>query len=271
MLFVLISACIVVGAFCIGKAFDEIKYHVTLDDSKVIKNELVTLIADGGCGKDTADYTEETSDMLISDGFTRIKIDLHLSENKEWICIKDEDISSVTNGSGKISSMTYYEALKYNLTVGENKNNTLMTAEQLIEYCVSNGLLPTLYFHDYDEEAMERLLGYLSESGVLDETTFASNKVRTLKYLRKINPSVSCWLVVDTVSSKAISLCRKNNYIICFNGDIKENTREKIASLENYEIESVCYNAEKLKTIEKFYKFGVRKFVTHSVKPGETV
>ena len=263
-------ACIVVAILCIIKAFDLIKYNEFLTDSKILNPRTVTLIADGGNGRDVPKNTKYAIDDLRKKGFTNIKIDARLTADKKWVALAEENISSVTKGRGKVSTYSYYELLNHNLkAIPGDKTAVIELVEDTVSYALDNEFLCTIYIHDYDKEAISSLIETLQ--GLTTRPYFiASSDLRILQHVKSIIPDLNVVYYVDEITEENISVCRNNTeYILCFNAKNKKNTQEKIDLASSYDVFTICYGAERLKDIEKFYKMGIRQFLNDSVQIGD--
>ena len=263
-------ACFVIAILCIVKAFDSVKYNEFLSNSKIIDPITVTLIADGGNGQDIPKNTKYSVDDLRKKGFTNIKIDARLTADKKWVSLADEKISSVTKGSGKVSTYSYFELLNYNLKdVPGDKTAVIELVEDTFSYAVESELTCTVFIHDFDKAAIKSLIGTLAN---ITTRAFyiASDDLRILEYAKTVLPTLYIVYYVDEITDENINVCKKyTDFTLCFNADNKQNTKEKLEKASDNNIHTICYGADRLKDIEKFYKMGIRHFVSDTVQIGD--
>ncbi len=263
-------ACVTVAILCIVKAFDSVKYNEFLSDSKILDPHAVTLVADGGNGTDIPKNTKYAVDDLRQKGFTNMKIDARLTADKKWVALADENISSITKGHGKVSTYSYYELLNYNLKAYPgDKTAVIELVEDTFAYANSSELICTVYIHNFDKPAIKDLLDSL-----VNTTTrvfyIASSDLRILEYAKSVIPSLNVIYYVDEITEENIGVCKNNmEYTLCFNADNRKNTKQMLELAAEYDVRTICYGAEKLKDIEKFYKMGIRFFVNDTVQIGD--
>lgn len=262
-------ACFVVAVLCIIKAFDLIKYNEFLSDSKILNPHAVTLIADGGNGRDIPKNTKYAIDDLRKKGFTHIEIDARLTSDKKWVALSDEKISSVTKGRGKVSTYSYFELLNYNLKdVSGDKTAVIELVEDTFTYAIENEFICTVYIHDFDKAAISSLLNSLAN---ITTRAFyiASGDPRIIDYAKTVLPTLNIVYYVDEITEENLNKCKNNTgFTLCFNADNKKNNKEKLELASEYEVRTICYGADRLKDIEKFYKMGIRHFVNSTVQIG---
>lgn len=267
--FLLTAACVVIGALCLIKAVDEIKYNQCLSDSDIVDLYQTVLIADGGNGTDIPKNTKYAMDDLKSKSFSYVKIDARLTEDKKWAALAEENISSVTNGEGCVSDYTFYELLKFNVNDGFFGNNYCVeSVTEAVKYAFENGFNATVFLHNYDKNAIKNLI----EDFKADSTyiyAIASSNLKTLKYVRKLDQNFDLIYYVDEITDENIQFCKDNfGCSICFNAGNSKN-KKQIEAMIDSDVGFLCYGAETLGEIEDMYKLGVRCFVNDAVQIGE--
>lgn len=264
---ILVIACIVVGVLCTIKAVDSIKYKELLNDSSIIDFSQTSIIADGGHGTDVPKNTTYAVDDLVSKHIVSMKIDARLTADKKWVALKDEDISSVTNGNGSVKNYRYYDLLNYNIkNYKANEFPVIQLVNDAVKYAYQSGVTPIIYFHDFNKESGKELVNYFKSENI-PVFGYASDNIKVLNYIRKLNGDVKLIYYVDDITDEVISNCKKDsNMAICFNAGSKINFASAIEKTANEEVSFLCYGAETLKDVENLYKLGVRQFITDSVR-----
>lgn len=264
---ILIIACIVVGILCTIKAVDSIKYKELLNDSPIMDFTQTSIIADGGHGTEAPKNTTYAVDDLVSKQILSIKIDARLTADQKWVALKDEDISSITNGKGNVKNYRYYDLLNYNIkNYKPNEFPVIQLVSEAAKYAYQNSVSPIIYFHDFNKSSGKELVSYFKSENIYI-SAYASDNIKVLNYIRKLNSDVKLIYYVDDITDEVISSCKKDsNMAICFNAGSKINFASAIEKMANEEVSFLCYGAETLKDIEKLYKFGVRQFITDTVR-----
>ncbi len=267
--YILALACTIVAIFCLVKAFDDIKYHEDLTQSSVIDIHNIVLTADGSNGTKTLPNTKDAIDDLRLKSFTTMKIDVRLTKDKKWVALKDKDISSVTKGKGDVSSFNYYDLLNYNLKHSSPLHPPVIEpAETIIRYAYENEISSMLFIHNYDKGAIKQLIRTISSENYR-VVSIAASDIRILQYVEKLTTSFSLVYFVEEITDDIFTDYKnKPEYVICFDASSSANTPKLVEKLHTEEINCICYNAENLKTIERFYKFGIRQFINDTVEIG---
>lgn len=267
--FILAAACVVVGVLCAIRAVDEIKYNEFIKDSSLIDLNQTVIIADGGNGTDIPKNTIYAIEDLVAKQFTAMKIDARLTKDKKWVSLESDDISSVTDGKGSVGDYNYFDLLNYNIRNFKPREAPVIElVSETARHAYENSISPVIFFHDYNKSSAKALLTTLKDSGV-HVLAFASDNIKVLQHIRKLDKDVSLFYYVDAVTDDAIEECKNDsNMSLCFNAANKSNNDVQIEKMTVQQVSFLCYGAETLNDIEKLYKFGVRRFITDTVKVG---
>ncbi len=265
---VLAVVCIIVAVLCGVKAVKEIKYRETLPDSSVMQLEDIIIIADGGNGTEVPKNTSYAIDDLIAKQFGAMKIDARLTKDKKYVSLADADISEITNGKGVVGSYNYFDLLEFNIKdFMPRENPVIELVSDTVQYAGSNRIQPVIYLHDFNKKAIKEMISDFSEQG-LSVYAYASDNIKELQYIRKLDSYVPLIYQVDEITDEVIEECKnEENISICFNAETK-NVSVYIEKMNIAEVKYLCYGAQTLKDIEELYKFGVRSFITDTVKAG---
>lgn len=261
-------ACIVVAVLCCIKAVQEIKYKEVLPQSSVIGFDDVLIIADGGNGTEIPKNTVYAIDDLMSKQFRAIKIDARLTKDNKYVSLAEEDISDITDGEGRVGDYIYFDLLEFNIrNFRPNENPVIELVSKTAKHAVSNSISPVIYLHDFNKKAIKELVNDFSQQGI-SVYAYASDSLKELQYIRKLDSQVELIYQVDEITDEIIEECKKEyNISVCFNSKAK-NISVYIEKMNIEEIDFLCYGTETLKDIEKLYKIGVKRFITDTVKAG---
>lgn len=264
---VLAVACIVVGILCAIKAVDSIKYKEHLNDSSIMDFFQTSIIADGGHGTDVPKNTTYAIDDLVSKQIISMKIDARLTSDKKFVALKDDDISEITDGKGSIKNYRYYDLLNYNIkNFRPNEFPVIQLVSETAKYAYQSSVSPIIYFHEFDKAAGKELINYFKSENIYI-FAYASDNIKVLNYIRKLNKDTKLIYYVESITDEAISACKEDgNMSLCFNANSKDNFAQSVEKMTNEEVTFLCYGAETLKDIENLYKLGVRQFITDTVR-----
>ena len=263
---ILAAACVIIAILFTLKAVHN--NHDKLTQSSVIDALQVIITADGGNDTKVPKNTYLAIDDLVKKGFTSMKIDARLTADKKWVSLAEEDISSVTNGSGKISQYKYYELMNYNIKGAPAFTHPVIEPiTDTVSYALSNSITPIVYVHNNSKSAIRNLIDDLlsNATGVF---FFASSESSSIEYVKKYQATIPCIYYVDEITEEAIDFCKQTTSTLCFNAKNPNNTQEMMELMFFEEIAIACYNAETLSEIEDLYKIGIRQFINDSIEPG---
>ncbi len=265
-LVIMAVACIVMAVLCGIKAVDDIKYNEKLISSSLIDTANTFLIADGGNGTEIPKNTKFAVDDLRTKSFSAIKIDARLTKDKKWVSLQSEDISTITDGKGNVKDINYYDLLNYNIkNFRPQEFPVIELVENTAKYAYENSVFPVIFFHDYSKSAIKNLLGKLSSDGTR-VLYFASDDIRVLEYIRKLNTDASLLYYVSEINDETLEKCKSDgNMTLCFDAEREKKISVKIEKMTSENIHFMCHGAETLRDIEEFYKLGVRFFITDTV------
>lgn len=265
-LIIMAVACVVMAVLCGIKAVDDIKYNEKLISSSLIDTANTFLIADGGNGTEIPKNTKFAVDDLMTKSFSAIKIDARLTKDKKWVSLQSEDISTVTDGKGNVKDINYYDLLNHNIkNFRPQEFPVIELVESTAKYAYENSIFPVIFFHDYSKSAVKNLLGKLSNDGTR-VLYFASDDIRVLEYIRKLNSDASLLYYVSEINDEALEKCKSDgNMTLCFDAEREKKISVKIEKMTSENISFMCHGAEALSDIEKLYKLGVRHFITDTV------
>lgn len=265
-LIIMAVACAVMAVLCAVKMVDDIKYNEKLTSSSLIDSTVTLMIADGGNGTEIPKNTVYAVDDLMKKGFTAIKIDARLTKDKKWVSLESDDVSAVTDSKGSVKNLTYYDLLNYNLkSFRPQEFPVVELVTTTAKYAYENNVFPMIFLHDYNKSAIKNLVTELKSNGT-HVLYYASDDIRALQYVRKLDADVSLAYYVSSITDETIEECKEiTNTAICFDAEREKEVNVKIEKMTSESLQFMCYGAQTLSDIEKLYKPGVRIFITDTV------
>lgn len=126
-----------------------------------------------------------------------IETDIHLTSDGKWVVMHDETVDRTTNGTGKITEMTYTQFRALRIDTGPNLN-ALSDVEKrppdLDEYlaiCKNNNKIPVLELKassNYTLDELKKIKSLADDFGITNKIVFISFSYDVLLNLRKIFP-----------------------------------------------------------------------------------
>ena len=139
--------------------------------------------------------------QAIQDGADIIETDLHLSKDKEFICIHDDTIDRTTNGQGKVSQMTLKELKQISAHYGriEFEGERIPTLGELARIVPDDVALALELKSDafLEEEIAHRLGDILKKFGVFSRTVVISFSLERVQAVQRALPGLPIgWITV---------------------------------------------------------------------------
>ena len=140
------------------------KTPIPLTDVLIKKTdrEKVTLVAHRGYSAQAPENTVPAIQKAAEYGFDYVEIDIRQTKDGVWVLMHDEDIKTVCDKTGKLSSYTYYDLVACNIVRGANideyENLKVPTLEQALKACLEFNVKPMIEIKDYTDEGLKTLL-----------------------------------------------------------------------------------------------------------------
>lgn len=147
----------------------------------------------------TAGAVENTADAIrgaVGIGATHVEIDIRMTADDRVILLHNDDISSVTNGSGKVRDMTLEEVKQYTMRDGQ----TIPTLEEVLEEIRGEDIVLIVEVKTEQPEIMPLFAEIVEREGVADQIAVISFYPAQLLLARALLPEISTSLLLYTSS-----------------------------------------------------------------------
>ena len=265
---VLIVVAVLVVAIGVIVAITKIPPKVMSLSEQGMPVDGINLIADRGL---SAYAPENTDDAFIEAGnakFYGAKCDIQLTSDEIWIVSHDSSINRMTNGKGEIAQLTFGEIRKYKINngyrSGHYKESQIITLDGFLILCEMYDLVPYIEIGENNYKCLEKIFESLdSYEGMKEKAKIISSDKGTLLNLREMDKDVELWYSTNDITDDAISFCKENGFLLCFNGtDYVENEGTGIEKAQNSGVNLACYTVDDLEVYKKLYDLGIRNFTT---------
>lgn len=237
---------------------------------KKTDREKVTLVAHRGYSAQAPENTVPAIQKAAEYGFDYVEIDIRQTKDGVWVLMHDEDIKSVCDKKGKVSSYTYYDLIACNVVKGANadeyENLKIPTLEQVLKACLEFNVKPMIEIKDYTEEGLKTLLDTVEKYGFTKSCSVISFSREALEGVRELNSEIKIFKLVSKLTDKEMKKCLSAKDMgVSFNGNNKKNTPEKIRELQEAGIPLACWTVDEGGTMQKWVDEGVTTFVTNRI------
>ncbi len=230
----------------------------------------VTLVAHRGYSAQAPENTLPAIQKAAEFGFDYVEIDIRQTQDGVWVLMHDEDIKTVCNKSGKVSSYTYYDLAACNVTKGakadEYENLKVPTLAEALKTCLEFNVTPMIEIKDYTEEGIAALVEMIDKYGFTKTCSVISFDRKPLEIVQSLSGEIKLLKLVSKLTDEETEAIFANPKMgVSFNGNQKANTPEKIAELKKANIELVCWTIDNPETLQKWFNEGITTFVTNTI------
>lgn len=250
----------------------EAKTPIPLTDIliKQTDREKITLVAHRGYSSQAPENTLPAIQKAAEFGFDYVEIDVRQTKDGVWVLMHDEDIKTVCDKSGKVSSYTYYDLVTCNIVKGANakaySDLKIPTLEQALKTCLEYNVKPMIEIKDYTREGLEILLKTVEKYGFTKTCSVISFHREAVEIVRELNHEVKLYKLVSKLDKDEMELCLANPDMgVSFNGNEKSNTPEKVEELKAAGIPLACWTVDTAETMQKWIDEEITTFVTNRI------
>lgn len=232
--------------------------------------ERITLVAHRGYSAQAPENTLPAIKKAAEYGFDYVEIDIRQTKDGIWVLMHDENIKTVCDKKGKVSSFTYYDLAACNVVRGANagdyENLKVPTLEQALKTCLEYNIIPMIEIKDHTPEGIVKLLELIEKYGFTKSCSVISFDREALELVREKNKEIKIFKLVSKLTDAEMQACLDaENMGVSFNGNEKKNTPEKIEKLRANGIELVCWTIDEADSLMKWANEGISTFVTNRI------
>lgn len=192
---------------------NEIKVSSSTSESKVVNAspKIMRGIAHRGYNPTAPENTIPAYVLAKKMGFDYAECDVSFTSDGVAVLLHDDTIDRTSNGSGKISAMTYEEALTYDYGSWKSADYTgtkIPTFEEFIRVCKELQLHPYIELKSngsYTEAQIKNIVQMVKSAGMNGNVTYLSFNATYLQYVKKADPTARLGYVIRTIDNTVIS------------------------------------------------------------------
>lgn len=203
-----------------------------------------------------------------SGAFYGAECDVRLTKDGVWVVSHDEDVDRMTNGTGKISEMSYDELSVLDIDGGANiQNYSGLSIPMLAEYldvCSLYKMHAFIEVKESDPKCVDSLYDLLEQRKLLGNTTILSFNKDILKAFNEKENKVNLFLLTKTISNSDIRFCEDNNCILDFSADKAFNTITRLNKAQKHGITLAAWSVNDTDSYIRLIDNGVLYITTNS-------
>ena len=179
---------------------------------KTSSSERIPLISHRGYSSGAPENTMPAFTLAVQRGYQLIETDVMFTRDGVPVLIHDSNIDRTSNGSGKVSDMTYAQLKTYDFSYVDGKDfsayrgTRIPTFEEFAAFCAKNNVHPFIELKVQMTEAqIHKLTDIATKYGIQYQSTWISFNYGNLKYVKSSHPQSSLCLLTDRISSRELS------------------------------------------------------------------
>ena len=202
--------------------------------------------------------------------FWGAECDIQRTKDGVWILMHNDDVEDMTDGTGKVSELTYDEIMQFNVDVGSNIENypdlKVAKLEDYLDICKKYGLHPVIEIKsNVDPAYMNELAPVLLSRDDRDMFVIISFGREICLRIKELIPEIPVYYLIgfEDVSQEDIDFAVNNKLdgmdIHVFLPD--DYVKAVIAS----GLDVFVWTIDDIDNCERFYKLGVNAITTNSI------
>lgn len=203
-------------------------------------------------------------------GYYGCEFDIQPTADGVWVVMHDDTVDRTTNGSGKVTELTYAELSNFTIDKGNGlekyPNEKIPTLEEALDACLEYSLRPVIEVKGGKEENMPALAELLNSRSEKEGFVVISFTWEFLEPLRKLMPETEMWLLANEVLPSHISFCKENKIDgISFN--YKKNVTASILMIRAAGLKPISWTVDNLFVANTLAARGVEGITTNRLLP----
>jgi glycerophosphoryl diester phosphodiesterase len=199
-------------------------------------------------------------------GYDMVEFDVRETTDGKFVVIHDDSIDKCTNGSGKISQMTYDEVKSVTIDTGANigkyKNLKVPTLEAVLKTCKQYGITPLVDVKNISDT--KAFLKVIKKSGWGNKAVLCSNNKTIIKNIKSANKKAPLYFINSSNANDAIKFAKQYN----LNGvslSYKVVTNTVVDMAKNNNIDIMTWDVYTTSTFDSCVDLGVTGTIVDGV------
>ena len=260
--FAIMMSCIV-SAWAAGAT-------MSVYSSYQIPSGTMRMIAHAGYSAVAPSNTLPAYEAAGKSDFWGAECDIQRTKDGVWILMHNDTVDDMTDGTGKVSELTYDEIMQFNVDVGSNIENypglKVARLEEYLDLCKKFGLHPVIEIKEKaDPDYLYEVAAILSGRDEKDRFHVISFGREICLKMKELMPALRVYFIVsyEDVSQENIDFAVSNHLdgmdIHVFHPD--DYVKAVVAS----GLDVFVWTIDDMENCERFYKLGVNAITTNSI------
>ena len=238
--------------------------------SYIIPSGTMRMIAHTGYSAVAPGNTLPAYEAAGKSDFWGAECDIQRTKDGVWILMHNDTVDDMTDGTGKVSELTYDEIMQFNVDTGNNIENypglKVAKLEEYLDVCKKYGLHPVIEIKDNaDPEYMREVADILSAREDKDMFYVISFGREICVKMKNLMPSLPVYYLVsyEDVSPENIDFA-VNNHLDGMDIHVY-HPKDYVKSVVASGLDVFVWTIDDMDNCEKFYKLGVNAITTNSI------
>ena len=245
-----------------------------LESTGIADVSQITLISHRGMSSVAPENTLEAAEQAAAYGYTHIEFDIRQTKDGVWVVLHDDSINRTTNGSGKISNLTYKQIFEYRVDEIDGKSVYIPSLSEMLNLCNNLGLHPVIEIKQEGTDFITQLVQ--SVGYIVSECTFITFDREQTEMISEILSSGEkslthentelYWLVKD-LSDQTLETAKSDTLIgVSFKGN-KAGTPDEIKKFTDAGLPLATWTIDSPERLAELYALGITTFTTNIIAP----
>lgn len=231
------------------------------------KQQNIKMIAHRGMSALAPENTLEAMDLAATYGFEMVEFDVSQTKDGKFIVMHDKSVERTTNGTGKISKLTYAKIKSFNIDGGNGyskqyKNVKVPSLEEILKLCKTRKLTPLIHIKSVSD--ITGLLKVVKKAGFANDAILCSNNRNTLLNIKSVSSKTKLMLVDSSDGLAAVNFA-KENQLMGINISSKVLNLEVVIAAKENNLTVYVWDVETSTLFDALVGYGIDGVVSNGV------
>ena len=252
-------------------AFSAAAEVVYMTPSETMNEQSLKMIAHRGFSALAPENTLPAYFLAGEYGFWGAECDIYHTSDGVWVLMHDTTVTRMTDGTGRVSNLTYDEISKLRIDAGTNIERfpglTVPTLVEYLDVCKIYEMHPVIEIKKgVDINALPNLASLLDTREEKDGIIIISAERDLISAMKALVPDISMYLVVKTAAEDDIAFCLEKGIGL----DAGYATSSEVfGSAQEKGVGLMAWTVDKVSTAEHMFSLGIRYITTNCIVLGK--
>lgn len=231
----------------------------------------VRLIAHRGFSAVAPENTTASFEEAGKAGFWGAELDVHRTEDGEWVVMHDDYLIRTTQKVGKVAWYSSGELLGTDIDNGANIDRypglKIPLLSDMLAICEQYGMTPVIEVKSSVNGPLDDLIAAVDQAGFRDEAIYISFSREHTANLRELLPEGQVYYLSKEITQEAVDFCLEHDVGLDFDARKEENTPELIRSVMEQGIDCAAWTVDDPELCRELIDLGIQYITTNCIYP----